>query len=115
MQAVRKVLFVDVIVLACGQQPRATRSLYHPSPHWDGEENGKKGKKLEVGIRAVLTEQQRKQTVTTIILVRRIYKTNSEMHRATLTARCPARSRAATAFPLASSPNPKIEHDSTWY
>jgi len=32
-----------------------------------------------------LTEQQTKGTVTTTILLRRIYKTNSEMDRATLT------------------------------
>jgi len=32
------------------------------------------------------TEQKMKQTVTTTILIRRIYKTNSEMHRTTLTA-----------------------------
>jgi len=27
--------------LALGQQQRTTQSLYHPSPHWGGEENGK--------------------------------------------------------------------------
>jgi len=32
-----------------------------------------------------LTEQRTKQTVTTIILIERIYKTSNEMHRATLT------------------------------
>jgi len=37
-----------------------------------------------------LTEQQRKQTVTTTIWIKRIHKTNSEMHRATLTAWCGA-------------------------
>ena len=60
-----------------------------------------------------LTEQQTKRTVTTI-LIRRIYKTNSEMHRATLTARCPVRSRAASAFPPRSSPT-GTQHDGTWY
>jgi len=61
-----------------------------PLPHWGGEENGKKKAKLVGWDKGSLTEQQRKRTVTTIILIRRIYKTNSGMHRASLTARCPA-------------------------
>jgi len=53
-----------------------------------------------------LTEQQMKQTVATTILIRRIYKTNNEMNRATLTARCPVRSRAVINLPPASCPTP---------
>jgi len=55
---------------------------------WGGE--WKKKTKLVGQDKDILTEQQIKRTVTTVILVRRIYKTNREMHRATLTARCPA-------------------------
>jgi len=66
-------------------------SLYHPSPHRGGEENGKKkGKKLVGQDKGSLTEQQTKPKVTTTIQIRRTYKTNCEMQRATLTARCPA-------------------------
>ena len=50
-----------------------------------------------------LTEQQRKRTVITTTLIRKICKTGSGMYRATLTARCPARSRAVINFPLANS------------
>jgi len=61
-----------------------------------------------------LTEQQTKQTVTTIP-IRRIHKTNSEMNRATLTAQRPACSRAATHFPLASSaPQNAAWQDMVW-
>jgi len=89
--------------------------LYHPSPHWGGEENGKKKEKKLVGWdKGSLTEQQMKATVTTIILIRRIHKTKSKMHRATLTARCLAHSQAATDFPPASSPT-GTQHDSPWY
>jgi len=80
------------------------RWLCHPSPHWGGEENGKKKAKLVGWVKDSLTEQQRKKTVTTAILIRRIYETNSEIHRATFTARCPACSQAATHFPSPSSP-----------
>jgi len=66
---------------------------------------GCSGKKLVGRDKRSLTELQTKQTVTTIP-IRRIYKTNSDMHRATLTAQCPVRSRAATAFPPACSPPP---------
>jgi len=43
------------------------------SPRWGGEENGKKKAKLMGRDKDSLTEQQRKWTVTTIILIRRIY------------------------------------------
>jgi len=36
------------------------------------------------------------------------------MHRAALTAQCPAHSQAATAFPPPSSPT-GTQHDGTWY
>jgi len=41
--------------------------------------------KLVCWNKSSLTEQQRKQTVTTVILIGRIYKINSKMHRAALT------------------------------
>jgi len=78
-----------VIVLACGQQQRAMRSLYHPFPCWGGEENGKKKRQNLLGQdKGSLTEQQTKQTVTTTILIRRMYKTKlqnaqSNSHRLT--------------------------------
>jgi len=78
--------------------------LYRPSPHWDGEENGKKKAKLMGRDKGSLTEQHTKQTVTTTILIRKTYKTDSERHRATLSARCPERSRATINFPPASFP-----------
>jgi len=62
------------------------RLLYCPSPFWGGGENGNKKAKLVVRDKGSLTEQQTKRTITTITLIRRIYKTNSIMHRATLTA-----------------------------
>jgi len=68
-----------------GRQQRATQLLCRPSPCWGGEQNGKKKAKLVGGDKGSLTEQQRKQTLTTIILIRRIYK-NQGKHRATLTA-----------------------------
>jgi len=72
---------------------------------WGGEWK-EKGKKLMDQDKGCLTEQQTKQTVTTI-LMRRIYKTSSEMHK-----RCPALSGAAINFPPASSPtqNPACQH-----
>jgi len=68
-----------------------------------GEEWKEKGKKLMDRDKGSITQQQRKQTATTKKLIERIYKTNSRMHKATLTARHPARSQAAMNFPLASS------------
>jgi len=60
--------------------------LYHSSPQWVGEANGKKKKaKLICWDKDSLKEQQRKQTVTTIILIRRMYKkTTNGIHRAIL-------------------------------
>jgi len=70
-----------------GWQKRATWSLYCPSPCWGGDENEKKKAKLMGRNKGTLTEQQTKRTVTTTIQMR-IYKTNSKMHRATLTTQC---------------------------
>ena len=78
--------------MAVDGNKKATRLLYRPSPHWGEEENGKKKAKKFVGRdKGGLTEQQTKRTATTV-LIRRLYKIVSKMHRATLTARCPARS-----------------------
>ena len=74
-----------------------------PLPSWSGEENGKKKAKLVVWDKGSLTEQLTKWTVTTITLIRKIYKTNSEMHRATLTAQRATHSRTIN-LPPASSP-----------
>jgi len=41
-------------------QQRTTRSLCRPSPHWDGEENGKKKVKLMGRDKDSLTQQQSK-------------------------------------------------------
>ena len=46
-----------------------------------------------------LPEQQKRWTVTTTILIRRIHTTNSEMHRAALTAQGPSRSWAVINSP----------------
>ena len=56
-----------------------------PSLWWEGEWKEKRQKVMGRD-KDSLTEQQMKQTVTTAILTRRIYKTNSEVRRATLTA-----------------------------
>jgi len=83
----------DCLGLAHGWQQRATRSLCHLFPHWGAEENGKKKKaKLMGRDKGSLTEQQTKRRVTTIIPIRRIYKTKCEMHKVTRTTQCPTRS-----------------------
>jgi len=89
-------LFVAVWSLATKDHTLALLTL--PPLGWGGEWK-EKGKKLLVGDKGSLTEQQTKQTVATIILIWRIYKTNSGMHRATLTVRCPVPSGAATNLP----------------
>jgi len=96
----------DDCALKFGWQQRVTQSLYHPSPCWGGEENGKKKEKNIMGWdKGSFTEQQTKRTVTATILIRRTHETNSGMDRATLTVRHPTTSQAATNFnPLASSP-----------
>ena len=53
------------------------------SPRWGGENNWKKKANLVGQGKDSITEQQRKQTATTIILIKRIYK-KKETHRATL-------------------------------
>jgi len=66
----------DVLLwFSTSQQQRTMQLLHHPSPHWGEEEKGKKKAKLVGWDKDVLTEQQTKRTVTTTILVRRIYKT----------------------------------------
>jgi len=64
-----------------------------------------------------LTEQQTKGTGTTVILIKRIYKTNSKMHRATLTTQCLVHSQVATPFspPTQLTPRTGTQHGSTWY
>jgi len=89
-----------------------TRSIAHPpTGMWRRMERQRQ--KFMGQDKGSLTEQQKKRMVTTI-LRRRIYKTNSEMYRATLTAQCPAHSQAASHFPPASS-SPGTQHDVTWY
>jgi len=64
--------------LDCGWQQRATWSLCCPSPHWVGDENGKKKRQKLMGWdKGSSTEQEMKGIETIIILIRRIYKTNS--------------------------------------
>jgi len=65
----------------------STAPTLHPPPlppRWVGEENQTKTAKLVGWDKDHLTEQERKQTVVTTILIRRTYKRNSGMHRATL-------------------------------
>jgi len=54
-----------------------------------------------------LTEQQTKQTVTTTVLIRRIHNTNSETHRAALTAGAP---RVPEPGLLSPRPAPRTQH-----
>jgi len=56
-------------------------------------------------VKGSLTQQQMKQTARTTIRIRRIYKTNSEMHRAALTTQCIACSRATINFPPTQLPH----------
>ena len=65
------------------QQQRTTQPLNRPFPQQGGEENGKKKAKLVGQNKDSLTEQQRTQTLTAIILIERLYKTKG-IHRATL-------------------------------
>jgi len=46
--------------------------LYHPSPQWGWEENGKKKVKFLGRDKDSLTEPQRKRTLITTVLRRRI-------------------------------------------
>jgi len=52
----------------------------------------RKREKLTGQDKGSLTEQRTKRTVKTTILIRRIYKANSEMHVVTVTTWSPARS-----------------------
>jgi len=58
-----------------GWQQRTTWPCYCPSAPWGEEENWKKKAKLVDQDKDSLTEQQRNQSVITIILITRIYKT----------------------------------------
>ena len=98
------------MVLTHGRQQRATCSLYHPSPAGLGRRMERKRQKLVGRDKGSLTEQWTKWTVITIILIRRIYKTNSEMHRVTLTAQCPTCSRATINFPPWPAPPSETQH-----
>jgi len=74
------------------------------------EENGKKKTKPLGQDKDSLTEWQRKQTVTKIILIRRISKTKG-IHRATLSHRLmPGALRSPDSPPQLST-----QHDVTWY
>ena len=97
---------------APGRQQGTTQSLYRPSPSWDGKKNGKKKAKLLGQNKGSLTEEQMKWTVTMIILIRRIYKTNSEMQGATLPTQCPVCSQALIIFPPASCP---AQNQAQWH
>ena len=77
-----------------------------PPLGWGGEWK-ETGKKLVDRDKGSLSEQQTKWTATTTILIIRIHKTNSEMHRATLNTRCPAHFQAATALSPGQLPHPE--------
>jgi len=51
-----------------------TGLLGHSSPRWGGEENGKNKANLMGQYKGGSTEQQKAPTITTTILIRRIYK-----------------------------------------
>jgi len=53
-------------------------ALLPPPPWWGGEENGRKIVKLMGQSKGSLMEQQRKQTIRTITLIRRICKKSRE-------------------------------------
>ena len=72
------------------------RLFYLPSPGWGGEENRKKKAKLVGQDKDSLTEQQRKWTVTTAILMRTGKRTEQLNFLAT---RRPARSQVKTNSP----------------
>jgi len=89
-----------------GRQQRPTWSLYHPFPPWAGEENGKEKAKLMGWDKDWLTEQQRKQTVvTTIMLIREFTKTREYTVQS---SHClmPSAPPAAIHLPPSSSPTP---------
>ena len=97
--------FVCVVVwlwlATTGPRGRSTT----PPPAGVGRRMERTRQKLVGWDKGSLSEQQTKGTVTTTVQIRRTYKTNSEMDRATLTAWCPAGSQAVTAFSLASCPH----------
>jgi len=82
--------------------------LYRPSPRWSGEQNGKKKAKLMGRDKGSLTAQQRKWSITTIIVIRTREYT-AQLSR----CQCPARSGAKTnLLPPASSPT---QHPAWWH
>jgi len=96
-----------------GWQQRATWSLYRPSPHLGWEENWKKKAKLVGRDKGSPTEQQRKKTVTTTILIR-IYK-NNNTYRATVSlSNAPRAPKPSLTFPWPASPL-RTQHECTWY
>jgi len=85
--------------VAGNKGPRSHSRSITPPPTGVGRRMERKRQKHVGWDKGSLPEQKTKQTVTAIIMIRRIYKTNSKMHRATLTAQCTTRFRAATHFP----------------
>jgi len=86
------------------------QSLYPSCPCWGGEENGKEKAKHLCQDKDSLTEKQRKQIVTTIILIRRIYKTNRILRATVSHHRCAAQPPQRLLSPL-----PPTKHDATWH
>jgi len=82
------------------RQQKTKWLLCRLSPRWGGEENEKKKAKLMGQEKGSLTEQQRKRTVTTIILIKRIYKTREHTEQL---SHCPMPS----AVPISDPPLPR--------
>ena len=78
-----------------------------PPPTGVGRRMERKRQKLVGHDKGSLPEQQMKRTVTTTILTRRIYKTNSKTHRPTLTSRPPAAPEPWLTSPLGQLPPPE--------
>jgi len=88
-------------------------SITPPPTWWGGEENRKKKVNLMDWDKDSLTEQQRKTTVTTIVVIKRVYKARN-IQCNLLIARWPAQSEQQ--LPSPSQLPPLIpEHDVTWY
>jgi len=90
------------------RKQRTTWPLYHLSPWWCREDNGKKKAKLVGWNKDSLTEPQRKRAVTTIILIRGIYKKKEYTEELCLSVQCPVHSSAEINLSTSLLPHSKL-------
>jgi len=107
-----------LICSCCGLAPAGNKEPHGCStalnPIGVGRRMERKRQKLMVWDKGSLTAQQTKRTVTTVKLIRKIYKTNSKVHRTALNTRCLTRSWATINSPWPARP-PGIQDEGTLY